>query len=487
MTILQAWVGTPMAAALGFAVLHSLWQGAILAAVLAAALLALRSPRARYAAACLAMLIILAGFGTTFTRLLPERISAHAAHAPAFPAWNIPTVTDGPGSAHPGLAVAVPWLAPFWIAGVWLFYLAQVAGWISLSRMRRRGVCCASQHWQNEIARLSERLGLARPVLLLESSLAEVPMVLGHIRPYLLMPVGLLAGLAPAQIEAILLHEVAHIRRCDYLVNLCQRLVEGLLFYHPAVWWISRVIRAEREHCCDDVAVAASGDARVYAAALTALEENRWSGREPAVAATGGSLVKRIRRLLHPQGPHSAWTSVIAATILIATAAMAFAAWQAQPASAATPQAAAADSPYFRWLNQDVVYIIADEERAAFEKLTTDAERNEFIAQFWKRRDPKPDTPQNEFKEEHYRRIAYANDRFRTRSGRPGWQTDRGHMYIVYGPPDELESHPGGAGSRYPYEIWLYHHVQGVGNNVTITFIDRMATGDYRLAPGTGN
>ena len=119
-------------------------------------------------------------------------------------------------------------------------------------RLRRRGVCGASERWQKELARLSRQLRLSRPVQLLESCLADVPMVLGHFRPVILIPVGVLAGLPAGQIEAILLHELAHIRRFDYLVNVLQRLVEGLLFYHPAVWWISRVIRAERENCCDD-------------------------------------------------------------------------------------------------------------------------------------------------------------------------------------------------------------------------------------------
>src|SRR5258708_27188953 len=117
------------------------------------------------------------------------------------------------------------------------------------------------------------------------------------------MPSGLLAGWPPGRIEAILLHELANIRRYDYLVNVLQRSVEGLLFYHPAVWRISRVIRTERENCCDDVVVAMSGNAHEYAVALAALEQNRWSGREPAVAATGGSLVKRIHRLLYPIVP----------------------------------------------------------------------------------------------------------------------------------------------------------------------------------------
>jgi GWxTD domain-containing protein len=297
-------------------------------------------------------------------------------------------------------------------------------------------------------------------------------MVIGHFRPVILMPAGLLAGLPAGQIEAILLHELAHIRRYDYIVNVLQRSVEGLLFYHPAMWWISRVIRAEREHCCDDVVVATIGNAHEYAVALAALEQNRWSGREPAVAATGGSLVKRIRRLLDPKGPNGAWSPVIAAGILMATAAAALAAWQAAP------------TPYDRWLNEDVVYIAGDEERAAFQKLTTDHEREKFIERFWLRRDPAPGTSKNEVKEEHYRRIANALQRFRTLSGRPGWQTDRGHMYIVYGPPDELESHPKGARRSSATEVWMYWHVEGIGDRLTLTFVDRTGTGDYRLAPG---
>ncbi|MBI3682807.1 MAG: GWxTD domain-containing protein [Acidobacteria bacterium] len=223
-----------------------------------------------------------------------------------------------------------------------------------------------------------------------------------------------------------------------------------------------------------------SGNAHEYAVALAALEQNRCSVREPAVAVTGGNLVKRIHRLLYPNRPNGAWTPLFSAVVLIATAAVALAAWQSPPQTEG-----AKPSPYILWLNQDVVYIIADEERAAFLKLTTDQERQKFIEQFWLRRDPTPKTVENEFKEEHYRRIAYANQRFQTTSGRPGWRTDRGHMYIVYGPPDEIESHPsGGARTSYPFEVWRYWHVEGIGENLFVTFIDRMRSGDYRLAPG---
>ena len=492
MRLLETWVATPLAGAVGWTLLHSLWEGAIIAAVLAAALLGTRSPRARYAAACVALLVMLGAFGFTLFRMMPEAHGVRSVRTPAFPVWNVPTGTDAPGHSNSGLAAVAPWLAPFWIAGVCIFYLGHVAGWISVCRLRRRGVCCAPDDWQKQLARLSSQLRLSRPIRLLESCLVDAPMVLGHFRPIILMPIGLLAGLPAGQVESILLHELAHIRRYDYLLNVLQRLVEGLLFYHPAVWWISQVIRAERENCCDDMVVAISGDAHEYALALAALEQNRWPGREPAVAATGGNLVKRIHRLLYPKGPNGAWTPLFAAVILLAVAVVTLAAWQAAPpqksSTAGSQQADRSEtSPYVKWLNEDVVYIIDDKERAAFQKLTTDEERNKFIEQFWERRSPTPGsgaTDNNAFMKEHYRRIAYANERFRTTSGTPGWQTDRGHMYILYGPPDELESHPKGGGQiSYPFEAWKYRHVEGIGDDLFVTFIDRAGTGDYRLAP----
>jgi bla regulator protein BlaR1 len=122
--------------------------------------------------------------------------------------------------------------------------------------------------WQARLGRLRQRLRVSRPVALMESCLAEAPVVIGFFRPVILLPIGLLTGLGAQQVEAILIHELAHVRRCDYLVSLLQKFVEGLLFYHPAVWWVSGVIRAERENCCDDVVVAVLGDAHGYAATL---------------------------------------------------------------------------------------------------------------------------------------------------------------------------------------------------------------------------
>ncbi|MBI4908709.1 MAG: GWxTD domain-containing protein [Acidobacteria bacterium] len=149
------------------------------------------------------------------------------------------------------------------------------------------------------------------------------------------------------------------------------------------------------------------------------------------------------------------------------------------------------ETPYRKWLNEDVTYIITDEERKAFRNLNTDDEREQFIEQFWLRRDPSPDSMENEFKEEHYRRIAYANERYA--SGIPGWKADRGRIYITFGPPDEIESHPsggtyqrpfeegGGTTSTYPFEQWRYRWIEGIGSDIIIEFVDTTMTGEYRM------
>jgi beta-lactamase regulating signal transducer with metallopeptidase domain len=266
------------------------------------------------------MVAMLAAFGFTLLWMMPEAThGARVLSSSALPLRNLPTVKNIPITWEGDLAAAAPWLAPFWIAGVLLVYLRRLASCISLQRLRWRGVCCTSGGWQRELARLSAQLRISRPILLLESCLGEVPMVLGQIRPFILMPVGQLAGLPPGQIEAILLHELGHIRRHDYLVNVLQRFVEGFFFYHPAAWWLSRLIRHERENCCDDIVVSIRGNPREYALAFAALEQNRLTGHERAVAVTRGNPVKRIRRLLYPK-PNGALAPFLAATIFIATA-----------------------------------------------------------------------------------------------------------------------------------------------------------------------
>jgi len=163
-------------------------------------------------------------------------------------------------------------------------------------------------------------------VVLLESCLTDTPVLVGVFRPVILAPLGLLAGLPTQQVELILMHELAHIRRHDYLVNLAQSLIEGLLFYHPAVWWVSRLVRTEREFCCDDMVVELSGDARGYAEALGTLEQRRWAASDAALAANGGSLMIRIRRLLRKERPTISATPIVGLLLLLGSAV--FAAWQ---------------------------------------------------------------------------------------------------------------------------------------------------------------
>jgi GWxTD domain-containing protein len=523
---LRFWATTPAAHSLGRALLHFLWQGAAVAAILAALLAITRSARVRYALAVGAMAALAISFGLTWTLALHHDSGATTGLHFAAP-YRIPPPPDSaPAPATPQDHLAG--LVPLWMAGVLLCYGRSFASWIAAQRLRRRGVCAAPGLWQERLHALASRVRISRPVLLLESCLTDTPVTFGWLRPVILLPIGLAAGLPPEQVEAILLHELAHIRRYDYAVNLLSTFVEGLLFYHPAVWWVARVIRAERENCCDDFVVVQRADTRAYAAALARLEHNRSLATEAALAASGGNLMKRIRRLLaEPERPRSATALVVSLFLLLITVAAAVA-WTptpkpqaAQPPSrtqlvqqtiantydgakpdkaekdyqdfiAFVPQTAAPQPqlqqleqfkrhqqiaetgavPYLKWVNEDVAYIITDEERTAFKKLQTDAEREQFIEQFWTRRDPTPGTVENEFKQEHYRRIAYANEHFSDPGGTPGWKTGRGRVYIVYGPPDELEDHSKET-AKPPYQLWRYRLIEGIGKNVIIQFTDR--------------
>jgi GWxTD domain-containing protein len=574
MNTLAHWVEAPIAKALGWTLIHFVWEGLLIAALLAA-VLALRgtaSARLRYGLAALAMAAMLAAFGVTLARLWPSHAGVPVVRntvppGGAFALSRAPSIPAPPPVDKPGPESPVPWLVPFWMLGVFAFQVRTLGGWVAAQRLRSVGVCPAPDAWQQRFQVLGKRLRLARPVALLESCLGEVPVVIGLLRPVVLLPVGMLAGLPVEQVESILLHELAHIRRHDYLVNLLQSFIEGFLFYHPAVWWVSRVIRVERENCCDDVVVAVSGDARGYAAALAALEAHRCAVPEPALAATGARLMPRIRRLLQqPEGPRATLAPAFTSGILLVSVVAALSAWQAKPAPASgtrpaagpailetprqhapqeSPQAAQQktepaagdkqtgdqssstatqsendtkqargklkllaqqiaqprsfqqeiETPYRKWLNEDVAYIISDEERANFKRLAADQEREQFIKQFWLRRDPTPGTVENEFKEEHYRRIAYANGHFAS-NDLPGWKTDRGRIYITYGPPDEKDSHPaggtyrrpaeegGGTTSTFPFEQWRYRYIEGIGNDVTIDFVDSTMSGEYRMTMG---
>eukprot|EP00456_Euglypha_rotunda_P071582 TRINITY_DN640_c0_g1_i6.p1 TRINITY_DN640_c0_g1~~TRINITY_DN640_c0_g1_i6.p1 ORF type:complete len:1114 (-),score=275.95 TRINITY_DN640_c0_g1_i6:14006-17347(-) len=197
---------------------------------------------------------------------------------------------------------SLAWLIGTWFVGVCALSMRLFAGWRVVQQLRLRSVTPVAHVWQDRLTVLSQRMRISTPIKLMESALVDVPTVIGWLRPMVLLPTSFLTGLAPDQVESILVHELAHIRRHDFLANLIQTTLETLLFYHPAVWWLSGRIREEREHCCDDIAVAICGNTVVYARALATMEELRLNSpqRSPSelvLAGNGGSLLQRIRRL----------------------------------------------------------------------------------------------------------------------------------------------------------------------------------------------
>ena len=319
----------PLVQAIGWALLHLLWQGVLVAAILAATLALLRrqSANARYIASCGALLLLVAlGVATAYRMYQPSvdtGFSPSLQIQPAAALFNDPSTSDQtPAATFSFLSFISDHLAQIvatWLMGVLILSARLIGGWIAARRLAARGTRPAGDQWQRSLWRIASTLRLWRPIELLESAAVEVPTVIGWLRPVVLLPMASLSGLSTQQIEMVLAHELAHIRRHDFIVNLMQSVVETLLFYHPAVWWISQRIRVEREHCCDDLAVDVFGDPLQYARALTRFEELRMSAAQSVVAANGGSLLTRIRRLVIARAESANWTSRWAAGAALLT------------------------------------------------------------------------------------------------------------------------------------------------------------------------
>ena len=308
----------------GWTLVHFVWQGALvgLAAAVALRLLRQASAQARYGVACCALTAMLVLPGATawrlfsapadvvepvarvqrsvYLRVSPEPAARHdriiigrqhKVGAAASVGGNAPT------SMAP---LVLPTLVTLWFAGVCLLLVRLAGGWWRVHRLQRTGHALAPSRWQEVSDRLARQLGLSRFVHVVDATFVDSPVVIGWLHPVVLLPVAALAGLTPDQVAAILAHELAHVRRHDALVNCAQTIAETVLFYHPAVWWVSSRIRTEREHCCDDVALSISGDAYAYASALAELETWRASHPALALAATGGPLLRRVARVLAP-------------------------------------------------------------------------------------------------------------------------------------------------------------------------------------------
>ena len=309
MTMLMEFSGHPLVHALGWTLLHFCWQGAMVAGLLwcVLALLGGRSSQARYGAACFALLLLVAMPLITFAHIA----SAEYAMRAEISGLSIPIdpgmilqVSAGesaePWAARLAIALdhSVPWLLAAWFAGV-IFFVARLNfGLLVARRLKSTGTEPPPDELLLTFDALRGRLGIRRAVSLLHSARVQVPTVIGWLRPVVLIPASCLTGLSMEQIEAIFCHELAHVRRHDYLVSVFQSVAEALLFYHPAVWWVSKQVRRERECCCDEVAVSNGGDVLAYAKALSYLEERRASFPEFVLGANGGVLTMRIKRLL---------------------------------------------------------------------------------------------------------------------------------------------------------------------------------------------
>ncbi len=330
--------------ALGWTLLHSLWQGAALAAVLWLALPRISGSSRRYWAAYAALMGLVFLAGCTFAWVYTTYQPAVAAGAPLLSgaepygaAIFVMTETVNAGGSF-GSAISAflepyqPLIVSIWLLG-FVFFLAQVLfGLHFVYRLRRQqNRALGEGGWQEKIRHLTQQLGYSKPVGLLESALVKVPMALGFLKPVILLPLGMVNQLSPEQVEAILAHELAHIARRDGLFNLVQTIVEAVFYYHPAVWWMASVVRAERENCCDDTAVALTGNRLVYAKTLVQLQELAYKPQTPALALglQGASgflrrrpmLLHRIQRILHqPQPSASPMEKTIALAILIALA-----------------------------------------------------------------------------------------------------------------------------------------------------------------------
>ena len=292
---------------LGRALLHFVWQGAAIGLIAASALLLLHNarPQARYAVACAALLacvlLPLANVIVLFTSATDVAVSATAADVRHATAFALPTVDIGTWPAR--FEASLSWIVALWAAGASVLSLRMAMGVAWIRRLRAEPQSSAHAAWQSRLDALAQRFGLKRAVALRVVDTLDSPASAGWWRPVVLLPAALIARMPTDLLEALLAHELAHIRRHDYLVNLLQGVVEALLFYHPVVWWLSREIRNEREHIADQLAADMLGAPRRLAIALSELSDfNRSCSTPPhlAQAAHGGQLMSRIEQLVRP-------------------------------------------------------------------------------------------------------------------------------------------------------------------------------------------
>jgi beta-lactamase regulating signal transducer with metallopeptidase domain len=316
-TTVANWFSASVQHSLGWTLLHFLWQGAAVAALAAVLMTLSRRASVRYVLGVSALVLMLVAPVVTFFLVMPNGTAvaakssledlkrlrgdvkvggdASASSSSSSLSFLLPSRLS-PSRKSP-LSDAMPWLVEAWLLGVAFFSLRSAGGFLVLERERRKQSTMPSESVLEMCRMLQRRLGLDRTIRYYKCVSLQAPAVIGWFRPIVMLPVTALTGLSEEQLQSVIAHELAHIRRFDTFVNLFQIAVETLLFYHPAVWWLNKRIRAEREHCCDDVALSLCGNPVEYARALTIMEEWR-SAPVLAMAANRGPLTERVFRVL---------------------------------------------------------------------------------------------------------------------------------------------------------------------------------------------
>ena len=328
MELINQILPTEILHALGWTVLHSLWQAFAVALLLAAYLLAWQKTDAkkRYFAGNLAMTITLllavGTFGYYLSQSSPQPELANPIYADNGTVLGQYFTEGKPSFFSEYFDKNMPLIVAVWLVGMVFFVLKMLGGLLYIQRLKTRMTAQLPKEWQDKMLQLSTELDIRRPVRLLESALALAPMVVGWLKPVVLLPIGAVNYLTPAQVEAILAHELAHIARHDYLLNLLQSCVEILFYFNPAVWWMSAHVRTERENCCDDIAVRLCGNSLAYAKALVSLQEMQLAS--PALAMpfskNKNQLLLRIQRILQPSQNKSNVMEKLSATLLLTVA-----------------------------------------------------------------------------------------------------------------------------------------------------------------------
>jgi beta-lactamase regulating signal transducer with metallopeptidase domain len=318
---------TDLMSSLAWSLLHFLWQGAAIAALAGAAMSLFRESTTRYLIGVSALALMVLAFGATFALLYGAPAGAELAADTRVMSSNIApaAMSEVPALSTLELPAAreldFVWIARGWLGGVALLALRIAFGLLLLEHLRRRNLLNLPPEMVERCRALQQRLGISRVVRYCECHLVAVPSVIGFFRPVVLLPVRALTGLTPEQLEAVIAHELGHVKRFDVAVNFFQVVVETLFFFHPAVWWLNKRIRTYREDCCDDIAIAVGGRNVSYARALAAMEDWR-NVPELAMGATGGDVAARVARLLgmrsQKNGAQSA--GVVTAALVLAAA-----------------------------------------------------------------------------------------------------------------------------------------------------------------------